>query len=137
VVSRFNSDITTRLASGALEALLEHGLSAGDVELIHVPGAWELPAACARVIERGRVDGVVALGCVIRGETPHFEYVAGEAARGLAMLQREAKVPVAFGVLTTENMEQALARSGDGEDNKGREAALSALEMVNLFDDLR
>lgn len=137
VVSRFNSDITARLASGALEALVGHGLAPSDVELIHVPGAWELPAACARVIERGGIDGVVALGCVIRGETPHFEYVAGEAARGLATLQREAKVPLAFGVLTTENVEQALARSGTGPDNKGWEAALSALEMVNLFHDLR
>ena len=137
VVSRFNSDITTRLASGAVEALLAHGLAPRDVELVHVPGAWELPAACGRLIERGGVDGVVALGCVIRGETPHFEYVAGEAARGLATLQREAKVPVAFGVLTTENVEQALARSGTGPDNKGWEAALSALEMATLFDSLR
>jgi 6,7-dimethyl-8-ribityllumazine synthase len=136
VVARFNSDITARLASGAVDALLAHGVAAGDIEMIHVPGAWELPAACARVIERGDVDGVVALGCVIRGETAHFEYVAGESARGLATVQRESNVPVAFGVLTTENVEQALARSEKGPENKGSEAALAALEMANLFDDL-
>jgi 6,7-dimethyl-8-ribityllumazine synthase len=137
VVSRFHSDITAELESGAVEALLTHGLEPSDLEVIHVPGAWELPVACARVIERGGVDAVVALGCVIRGETPHFEYVAGEAARGLATLQREAKVPIAFGVLTTENVDQARGRAGPGPDNKGWEAALSALEMANLFGGLR
>ena len=137
VVSRFNEDITRKLESGAVEALLAHGVAPIDLEVIHVPGAWELPVACARLIDEGGIDGVVALGCVIRGETPHFEYVAGEAARGLAALQSDSRVPVAFGVLTTENVEQALARSGSGPDNKGWEAALSALEMATLFDDLR
>lgn len=137
VVSRFNRPITERLALGAVEALTRHGVAAADVELIRVPGAWELPQACARVLERGRVDAVIALGCVIRGETPHFEYVAGETARGLGALARTGRVPVVFGVLTTDDLEQALARSEEGPGNKGWETALSALEMANLFDALR
>lgn len=137
VVSRFNDHITERLARGAVEALTRHGVAAEDLAVVRVPGAWELPQACARVVEWSGVDAVVALGCVIRGETPHFEYVAGEAARGLAELARSSTVPVAFGVLTTESLEHALVRSEDGPGNKGWEAALAALEMVTLFDVLR
>jgi 6,7-dimethyl-8-ribityllumazine synthase len=133
VVSRFNAVVTDALLEGAVEALEEHGVAADDLTVVRVPGAWELPGTCARVLEGDDVDGVVALGCVIRGETPHFEFVAGEAARGLGTLALDAPVPVVFGVLTTDDLEQALRRAGDGEENKGREVALSALEMATLY----
>ncbi len=137
VTSRFNQTITSRLLSGAVEALLQHGVAAGDLEVVDVPGAWEIPSACARIIERGGIDGVIALGCVIRGETPHFKYVAAEAARGLGALAISAPIPVAFGILTTDTADQALERAGSGVGNKGWEAALSALEMASLFTGLR
>lgn len=133
VASRYNEAVTDSLLEGAVEALAEHGVEPGDLAVVRVPGAWELPGAVARILARGDLDGIVALGCVIRGETPHFEFVAGEAARGLGALAREGPVPVAFGVLTTDDLEQALRRAGEGDDNKGREAALSALEMANLY----
>jgi 6,7-dimethyl-8-ribityllumazine synthase len=133
LVSRFNEVVTDALLEGAVEALTEHGVDPADVTVVRVPGAWELPGATARILDRGAVDGVVTLGCVIRGETPHFQFVAGEAARGLGDLARTAAVPVVFGVLTTDDLEQALRRAGEGSDNKGREAALSALEMANLY----
>jgi 6,7-dimethyl-8-ribityllumazine synthase len=133
VVSRFNAVVTDALLQGAVEALQENGVAADDLTVVRVPGAWELPGACARILEGDDVDGVVALGCVIRGETPHFEFVAGEAARGLGTLALDAPVPVIFGVLTTDDLEQALRRAGDGDGNKGREAALSALEMATLY----
>lgn len=136
VVSRFNEMVTEELLSGAVEALAEHGVARDDLTVVRVPGAWELPGACARVLEAEEVDGVVALGCVIRGETPHFRFVAGEAARGLGTLALDAPVPVVFGVLTTDDLEQAMRRAGEGSENKGREAALSALEMANLYRDL-
>ncbi len=137
VTARFNPSITSRLLEGAAGALVEHGVAPGDLEVVHVPGAWELPSTCARLVDRGGIDGVVALGCVIRGETPHFEYVAGEAARGLGALSLGAPIPVAFGVLTTDSLEQAIERAGPDSGNKGRQAALSALEMANLFREFR
>ena len=137
VASRFNEDVTARLVDGAIRGLVGHGVVAGDLEVVRVPGAFELPSACQRVVERGGVDAVIALGCVIRGETPHFEYVAGAAAQGLGALSTSGGVPTVFGVLTTDTLEQAIDRAGPGEDNKGWEAALSALEMVNLLRDLR
>lgn len=144
VVSRFNAEVTEALLEGALATLAEHGAAEADVEVIRVPGAWELPGAVGQVLRRGSVDAVVALGCVIRGETPHFEYVAGEAARGLGALAARADVPVIFGVLTTDTLEQALIRAGGkGEgtssdsSNKGREAVLAALEMADLYRMLR
>jgi 6,7-dimethyl-8-ribityllumazine synthase len=133
LAARFNSEITDRLVEGAERALLEHGASAADIETIRVPGAWELPQAAARAAEAGRFDAIVALGCVIRGDTPHFEYVCAEASRGLGAVARTARVPVAFGVLTTDDAEQARARAGAGPDNKGYEAALAALEMVSVY----
>ncbi len=136
VVARFNHLVTDQLVGGAVDVLLRHGVERADVEVIRVPGAWELPGTCARVLERGEVDGIVALGCVIRGATPHFEYVAGEAAKGLGALAREASVPIVFGVLTTDTLEQAFERAGTKAGNKGSEAALSALEMVNLYREL-
>lgn len=141
ITSRWNDQVTGLLEEGALAAFRAHGVPDEALTLIRVPGAFELPAAAARVLEAGEVDGVVALGCVIRGETPHFDYVAGEAARGLAYLGIEADVPVVFGVLTTETLEQALeragARSGDPRAGKGWEAAEVALEMASLYRTIR
>ncbi len=136
VVARFNELITDQLLAGAADCLIRHGVSRDDLQVIRVPGAWELPGACARVASRGGVDGIVALGCVIRGDTPHFEYVAGEAASGLGALNRTGDVPVGFGVLTTDTVEQALERAGTKAGNKGREAAEATLEMATLFRDL-
>jgi 6,7-dimethyl-8-ribityllumazine synthase len=133
VCARFNGAVTERLARGALRALAEAGIEAASVEVAWVPGAFELPLAAACLARSGRADAVVALGAVIRGETAHFEYVAGPCAQGLAQVALETGVPVVFGVLTTEDATQALARSGPGDDNKGFEAARSALEMVDLL----
>jgi 6,7-dimethyl-8-ribityllumazine synthase len=137
VVARFNHGITSRLAAAAVAAFRFHGVASEDLELIRVPGAFELPSACMRAVERGGTDGVVALGCVIRGETPHFDFVAKAASRGLGDLSVQAVVPVVFGVLTTDTLEQALDRAGPGEENKGWEAAVSALEMANLYAELQ
>ncbi len=136
VASRFNDAITTRLADGAMDALVRHGVAADDVDLVWVPGAWELPFAARRLMAADRYDAVVAVGAVIRGETPHFEYVAGEASRGLAAVSAEFEVPVGFGLLTCDTMEQAEARAGGTHGNKGWDAALAALEMVDLLDRL-
>lgn len=136
VVARFNELITDQLLDGAVESLVGHGVSPDDLRVVRVPGAWELPGACARVIEAGEVDAVVALGCVIRGATPHFDFIAGEATRSLGELNRRGPVPVGFGVLTTDTLEQALERAGTKAGNKGREAALATLEMATLYREL-
>lgn len=133
VVSRFNEEITAKLLEGAVACLVKHGVRFHDIDVVWVPGAWELPVTAARVLSMDRYDAVVALGAVIRGDTPHFDYVAGEAARGLADLQREFVVPVGFGVLTTNDDAQAEARAGGAHGNKGWDAALAALEMADLF----
>jgi 6,7-dimethyl-8-ribityllumazine synthase len=132
VVSRFNPQVTDRLLSGARACLLQHGVQDSAIDVISVPGAWELPLAAQTAARRGYA-AVIALGCVIRGETPHFEYVAGAAAQGLERVSLEANMPVAFGVLTTENNEQALARAGGRDGNKGWDAALVAMEMADLL----
>lgn len=137
LVSRFNELVTERLLEGARGCLLQHGVSEDAIDFVRVPGAWELPGAAAAALRHRRYDGVVALGCVIRGETPHFDYVAGEAARGLQALAVEFDIPVAFGVLTTDTRDQALARAGGDRGNKGWEAALTALEMADLYGRLR
>ena len=136
VASRFNDTITQKLVDGAVDALLKHGVAFDNVDIIWVPGAWELPPAVRRLLAAERYDAVVALGAVIRGETPHFDYVAGEAARGIAGASAEFDVPVGFGLLTTDTMEQAEARAGGDHGNKGWDAALAALEMADLFDRL-
>jgi 6,7-dimethyl-8-ribityllumazine synthase len=132
VVSRFNELITERLLAGARACLENHGVRTEDVDVISVPGAWELPIATKLAADRGLYDAIIALGCVIRGDTPHFDYVAGPAADGLARVSLSTGVPVAFGVLTTEDTAQALARAGGREGNKGWDAALTALEMADL-----
>jgi 6,7-dimethyl-8-ribityllumazine synthase len=136
VASRFNEVITQRLVDGALDALAKHGASLDHVDLVWVPGAWELPGAARRALVTERYDALVAVGAVIRGETPHFEYVAGEASRGLADASAEFDTPIGFGLLTCDNMSQAEARAGGEHGNKGWDAALAALEMVDLFTQL-
>ena len=131
VCAKFNGGVTARLVDGALRAVADAGVDPGVVEVAWVPGAFELPLAAARCA--GGADAVIALGAVIRGDTAHFEYVAGPCAEGLQRVALDTGVPVVFGVLTTEDVDQALARSGDGVDNKGYEAALTALEMVDLL----
>jgi len=133
VVSRFNSLVTQQLLLGARDCLLRHGVEADHIDVYHVPGAWELPQTARRVLAAGGHAALIALGCVIRGATPHFEYVAGEAARGLGAVARESAVPVVFGVLTTDTVEQALERAGTKAGNKGWDAALGALELADLF----
>jgi 6,7-dimethyl-8-ribityllumazine synthase len=136
VASRFNESVTTRLAEGAVEALVRHGAHFDDVDVCWVPGAWELPVTVRRVLASGRYDGVVALGAVIRGETPHFDIVAGEAARGLADASREFDAPVTLGLLTTDTLAQAEARAGGDHGNKGWDSAVALLELLDLFDRL-
>jgi 6,7-dimethyl-8-ribityllumazine synthase len=133
VASRFNHFVVDRLVEGAVDALVRHGAKAEAITVVRVPGAWELPAAVRRVAASKKVDAIVALGAVIRGSTPHFDYVAGEAAGGLAAAAIGSPVPVAFGVLTTETIEQAVERAGTKAGNKGWDAAMSAIEMMTLF----
>jgi 6,7-dimethyl-8-ribityllumazine synthase len=136
VVSRFNESVTQKLVDGAMDALTRHDTRFDDNDVVWVPGAWELPAAARLLLASERYNAIVALGAVIRGETPHFDFVAGEAARGLAQASAEFETPVGFGLLTCDNMEQAEARSGGEHGNKGWDAALAALEMADLFDRL-
>ena len=133
VVSRFNSFITDRLLSGACDALSRSGCNMEEVEIVKVPGSWELPLAVKTLAGQHRHDAIIALGAVIRGETPHFDYVAGECAGGVARIALETGVPIAFGVLTTDTVEQAVDRAGGKAGNKGADAALAAIEMANLL----
>jgi 6,7-dimethyl-8-ribityllumazine synthase len=136
LASRFNNNITSRLADGAMDALVRHGAASEDVDLVWVPGAWELPFAARRLAQTDRYNAIVVVGAVIRGDTPHFDFVAGEASRGLADASSEYEIPIGFGLLTTDNMEQAEARAGGEFGNKGWDAALAALEMSDLFERL-
>ena len=133
VVSRFNSFVTDPLLAGALDALAQRGADLKHVEVVRVPGAWELLIAARALAVRRKLDAIICLGAVIRGDTPHFDYVAGEAARGIATASAETGVPMAFGVLTTNTTEQALERAGGKSGNKGFDAALTAIEMANLL----
>jgi 6,7-dimethyl-8-ribityllumazine synthase len=137
VASRFNDFIVDRLIGGATDALVRHGVDAGRITVVRVPGSWEIPVTCAKVAASGEFDAIVALGCVIRGATPHFDHVAGEAAKGVASASLSTGVPIAFGVLTTDTIEQAVERAGTKMGNKGWDSALSALEMVSLWRSLR
>lgn len=134
VASRFNETVTVPLAEGAVGALVQHGVVFDDIDVLWVPGAWELPVAARRALATARYDAVVAIGAVIRGETPHFDIVAGEAARGLMEASRDFDAPVTLGLLTTDTMEQATARAGGAHGNKGADAALAVLELLDLFD---
>ncbi len=136
VVSRFNEHITQRLLDGALDALVRHGVVVSDVDVAWVPGAWELPGALRRMLASDRYTVAVALGAVIRGDTPHFDYVASGAATGIAQAESDFDMPIGFGVLTCDTLEQAEARAGGAHGNKGWDAALAALEMADLFDRL-
>lgn len=136
IASRFNETVTRALVDGALDALVRHGAAFDDIDVMWVPGAWELPLAVRRAMATERYDVFVALGAVIRGDTPHFNYVAGEASRGLADASRDAEVPLGFGLLTCDTMEQAMERCGGAHGNKGWDAAVAALEMADLLDQL-
>ena len=133
VVSRFNDLVTSRLTAGAIDTLVRHGVKDQDIAVFRVPGSFEISPLCRKLAMGGKFDGVIALGAVIRGETPHFDYVASEVAKGVAMAAFEAAVPVIFGVVTTDNLEQALERAGAKAGNKGAEAAMAALEMMDLY----
>ena len=133
VVSRFNDFVTERLLDGARAALSDAGVAASDIQVLHVPGAFEIPMAAQRVAESGKVNAVVCLGCLIRGSTPHFEYIASACAQGITAAAASTGVPMSFGVLTTNSAEEALERAAPGPSNKGREAADAAVEMARLF----
>jgi len=137
VVSKYNDFVTDRLHAGALDWLASNGVAASDVTIVRVPGAFEIPLAAQHAAETGRFDAIVCLGCVIRGETPHFDYICSAVAHGLTAAAAATGVPMAFGVLTTNSVEEAMARAGDGPGNKGREAAQAALEMAQVVADLK
>ena len=136
VASRFNEPIVKKLVDGALEALLKYGVVFEDIDVVWVPGAWELPLAARWLLGSERYDGIVAVGAVIRGDTAHFDYIAGEASTGLAAASAESETPIGFGVLTTDTEEQAEERAGGAHGNKGWDAAVAMLEMVDLVDRL-
>nr|WP_290669635.1 6,7-dimethyl-8-ribityllumazine synthase [Ardenticatena sp.] len=137
VVARFNDFITRSLLDGALSALRRHGVAETDIHVVWVPGAFEIPVAAQQMAQSGRYHALVCLGAVIRGATPHFDYVAGEAAKGIAAVARETGVPAIFGILTTDTIEQAIERAGTKAGNKGYEAAVAAIEMATLMQQLR
>lgn len=137
VTSRFNSFISERLVGGALDALARSGAAEADIEIVKVPGSWEMPVAVNELVKLKKHDAIICLGAVIRGETPHFDYVASEATKGIAQASMAAGVPVAFGVLTTNTLEQAIDRAGAKSGNKGFDAAMAAIEMANLLRGLR
>ena len=137
VVSRFNDFICEHLLSGAMDVLTRNGAADGDIEIFKVPGAFEIPQVARKVALSKRFDAVICLGAVIRGSTPHFEYIAAEVSKGVAMVGLEGEVPVSFGVLTTDNLEQAIERAGTKSGNKGWDAALSAIEMANLYREMK
>ena len=133
IVSRFNDFISSKLMEGAMDALKRHGADEKQVSLVKVPGAFEIPLTAKKLAESGKYNAIICLGAVIRGSTPHFDYVAAEVSKGIAQVALESKIPVTFGVLTTDNLEQAIERAGSKSGNKGWDAAVSAMEMVNLF----
>ncbi len=132
-VSRFNSFICERLLEGAIDAVVRHGGDDKDIEIVRVPGAYEIPMAAKKMVAGGKYDAIICLGAVIRGSTPHFDYVCAEVSKGIASVSLDSGVPIAFGVLTTDTIEQAIERAGTKAGNKGFEAAASAIEMVNLY----
>lgn len=133
LVSRFNSFVSDRLVEGAIDALLRHGAEQDDINIVRVPGAFEIPPTAKQMAESGRYDAIVCLGAVIRGATPHFEYVSAEVSKGVASVSIDSGIPVTFGVLTTDTIEQAIERAGSKAGNKGFDAAVAAVEMANLY----
>ena len=136
VVARFNEIITSKLLSGCIDCLIRHEAADEDLTVAWVPGAFEIPMAAKKLAESGKYDAVICLGAVIRGATPHFDYVCAEASKGIAQVSMQTGVPVAFGVLTTENIQQAVERAGTKAGNKGVDCAMTAMEMVNLFKEM-
>jgi 6,7-dimethyl-8-ribityllumazine synthase len=136
VASRFNDFISRRLIDGATDALLRHGADEKNIEIVRVPGSFEIPLVAKKVAGSKKYDAVICLGTVIRGATPHFEYISAEVAKGIAQVSLESEIPVAFGILTTDNIEQAIERAGTKSGNKGWDAALSAIEMANLLKEI-
>ncbi len=136
IVSRFNDFICSRLVEGAMDTLMRHGASEDQLVMVKVPGAFEIPIAAKKLVKSGKYDAVICLGAVIRGATPHFDYVAAEVSKGIANVALESDVPVTFGVLTTDSLEQAIERAGSKAGNKGAEAAMAAIEMANLYKQL-
>ncbi len=137
VVGRFNDFVAQRLLEGSVDALVRHGAAEDDITVVWVPGSFEIPLAAQEIADQARVDAIVCLGVVIRGETPHFDFVAGEASRGVGGIGMRARIPTAFGIVTTETLEQAIDRAGGKHGNKGADAALAAVEMVSLLRTLR
>ena len=137
VVSRFNDFICERLLAGAVDVLLRNGAEDKDIEILKVPGAFEIPQVARKIALTKKFDAIICLGAVIRGATPHFDYIAAEVSKGIAMVGMESEIPVAFGVLTTDNLEQAIERAGSKAGNKGWDAALSAIEMANLYREMK
>lgn len=137
VVSRFNDFITDRLLAGALDALARHGVAEDDVDVVKVPGAFEIPSTARQLCAKKKYDAVICLGTVIRGATPHFNYVSSEVAKGVGAVALEASMPVVFGVLTTDNLEQAIERAGSKSGNKGCDAAVTAIEMANVYKQIK
>jgi len=136
VVGRWNSFVVEHLLEGALDTLKRHGVGEKQITVVRVPGAFEIPLVCQKIAQKGAADAIIALGAVIRGGTPHFEYVAGECTKGIAQVSMGHGVPISFGVLTVDSIEQAVERSGTKAGNKGEEAAMSAIEMVDLIDQI-
>jgi 6,7-dimethyl-8-ribityllumazine synthase len=132
VAGRFNEFIVSRLIDGALDALSRHGVAPGNITLVRVPGSWEIPLVCSQIASKKRVDAIIALGCVIRGSTPHFDHVAAEVSKGIASVSLSTGVPIGFGILMTDTIEQAIERAGTKMGNKGWDGALSAIEMVSV-----
>ena len=136
VAAQFNSFVVEHLIKGAKETLLKHGAEDTDIELFYVPGAFEIPLTLKKIANSGKFDGIVALGAVIRGGTPHFEYVAGECVKGISQVSLDSEIPIAFGVLTVDTVDQAIERAGDNSGNKGAEAAESTIRMISLLEKL-
>lgn len=133
VVSRFNEFITSKLIDGAVDTLVRHGVQEDHIDVIWVPGSFEIPAVASRVAKKKKHDAVICLGCVIRGDTPHFDYIAAEVSKGVASVSLESEMPVLFGVLTTDTIEQAIERAGTKAGNKGADAAMAAIELMDLY----
>ncbi len=136
VASRFNHLLVDRLIEGAIDCLIRHGAQEDKIQLVRVPGSWEIPLGVKELINKKRVDGVIALGVLIRGQTPHFDYIASEVSKGLALISLETGKPVGFGIITADTLEQAIERAGTKQGNKGWETALAVIEMVNLLKNL-